>query len=154
MIFRHRKILSEYYRFLLPDETVIEALVDKRGFAELAERVGLPVPRTFLPATIKELKEIAGVIRFPCILKLAHQDLWKEGKVVKALFDGDYKKAMKFHHHFSASGGYSVPISGTERLRQILRISLLGISVCRGIASTAPVEGLHQRECALPSRFK
>ena len=45
------------------------------------------------------------------------------------------------------------PISGTERLRRILAASRFGISECRGTASTAPVFGLHQRECELPSRL-
>ena len=36
--------------------------------------------------------------------------------------------------------------SGIERRRQILRTSLLGISVCRGIASTAPVVGFVHSE--------
>lgn len=44
-------------------------------------------------------------------------------------------------------------ISGTPRPRQILRARLFGISVWRGTASTAPVPGFVQSECALPSRL-
>jgi hypothetical protein len=46
------------------------------------------------------------------------------------------------------------PIAGIERPRQILRASWSAISVCRGTASTAPVAGLHHKECDPPSRFK
>jgi hypothetical protein len=46
------------------------------------------------------------------------------------------------------------PISGTERFRQIFRASRFAISVCLGTASTAPVAGLHQRECDAPSRLR
>jgi len=46
------------------------------------------------------------------------------------------------------------PIFGTDSPRQIFRASTSGISVCRGIASTAPVVGLVHRECDRPSRFK
>ena len=46
------------------------------------------------------------------------------------------------------------PISGTERPRQIFRASASEISVCLGTASTVPVVGFVQRECARPSRFK
>src|SRR3569832_117709 len=53
---RHRKDLLPFYRFLLPDEALIEDLVDKRRFSILAERHHLPVPRTFLPATVEALK--------------------------------------------------------------------------------------------------
>src|SRR4029078_10627641 len=46
---------------------------------------------------------------------------------------------------------HSLPGSGIERLRQILRARLFEISRWRGTASTAPVRGLVQRECARPS---
>lgn len=41
---------------------------------------------------------------------------------------------------------YSLPPSGTERFRQILRASRSWISECRGTASTAPVVGFHHKE--------
>ena len=37
--------------------------------------------------------------------------------------------------------------------RQIFRASRFGISVCRGMASTAPVAGLVHSKCASPSRL-
>jgi hypothetical protein len=46
------------------------------------------------------------------------------------------------------------PNSGTDRFRQILRAKISEISLCRGIASTAPVVGFVHRECEPPSRFK
>jgi len=49
---------------------------------------------------------------------------------------------------------YDRPGSGSDRPRQIFAASRLTISLCRGTASTAPVAGLHHRECALPSRFR
>ena len=49
---------------------------------------------------------------------------------------------------------HSSPISGIDRLRQIFLTSRLGISVCRGIASTAPVRGLVHNEWEFPSRLR
>lgn len=48
----------------------------------------------------------------------------------------------------------SVPTRGTPSPSQILSASRFGVSVCRGIASIAPVRGLHQSECAAPSRLR
>ena len=48
----------------------------------------------------------------------------------------------------------SYGVSGIERDLQIFFESLFEISVCLGIASTAPVRGFIQREWAAPSRFK
>ena len=45
------------------------------------------------------------------------------------------------------------PITGAERARHILRAKRLEISLCRGTASVAPVEGFVQSECARPSRL-
>jgi hypothetical protein len=63
----------------------------------------------------------------------------------RPLWDGPLDHAVRQAHR---------PISGTERPRQIFRASTSEISVCLGTASTAPVVGLVQRECARPSRFK
>lgn len=90
---RNRKRLSEYYRVLLPDEDLVEDLVDKRRFGRLAEIHKLPSPITFSPRTTEELRDISKQIKYPCILKPAHQDLWKEPGIVRA-FEGRYKKAI------------------------------------------------------------
>jgi len=95
---RHRAALSDYYQFLLPDDTLIEDLADKRRFARLAEEQSLPVPRTFFPATQEEFQEAARLTNYPCILKPAHQDLWKDERLVSGLLGGRYKKAFKAHN--------------------------------------------------------
>ena len=41
---RHREALAEAYDFLLADAELVEALVNKAGFATLAAQAGLPVP--------------------------------------------------------------------------------------------------------------
>jgi len=46
------------------------------------------------------------------------------------------------------------PISFIDNALQIFLVNLLGISVCRGIASTWPVKGLHYSECDEPSLLR
>jgi D-aspartate ligase len=43
---RHREALREGFRFVVADADLVEDLIDKTRFAGLAERVGLPVPRS------------------------------------------------------------------------------------------------------------
>jgi predicted ATP-grasp superfamily ATP-dependent carboligase len=43
---RHREALREGFRFVVADADLVEDLIDKTHFAGLAERVGLPVPRS------------------------------------------------------------------------------------------------------------
>ena len=52
-----------------------------------------------------------------------------------------------------AAGAADQPMTGTPSPRQIYRASVLGISVWRGTASTAPDLGLCHNEWEAPSRF-
>jgi D-aspartate ligase len=46
LVSRHRDELSEAFRFVIAESGLVEALLDKERFRELAERLGLPVPRS------------------------------------------------------------------------------------------------------------
>ena len=67
LVSRFRDQLAEVFRFVVPDATLVEDLVDKSRFRALAERLSLPVPMTV------ELDGLdAGAaegIRFPVIVK-------------------------------------------------------------------------------------
>ncbi|HEX2085075.1 MAG TPA: ATP-grasp domain-containing protein [Solirubrobacteraceae bacterium] len=83
---RRRDELGRSYRLPLADAELIEDLLDKRRFAALAERAGLPAPRSaWLPAG-------AGAggldLRFPLVVKpLARGTGWQA--------DDPYAKAMR-----------------------------------------------------------
>jgi hypothetical protein len=49
---------------------------------------------------------------------------------------------------------FNQPISLIDNALQIFLANLLGISLCRGMASVWPVRGLHQRECDAPSLLR
>ncbi len=108
---RHRAELANFYRFLLPDNTLIEDLLDKRRFVKLAEELALPTPRTFLPGTQEELQQVARSIQYPCILKPAYQELWRDERIVHGILDGRYKKALKLYSPEELSSAY-------QRIRQ------------------------------------
>jgi len=42
----HRERLQNYYRFFLLDHTLLEEIIEKTGFASLAQRLSLPAPKT------------------------------------------------------------------------------------------------------------
>lgn len=75
LISRNRTRLDGPYRFVIPNATLVEDLLDKARFQRLAERLGLPVPasRHLLPATgpVPDLE-------YPVILKplIREFDLW------------------------------------------------------------------------------
>jgi D-aspartate ligase len=85
---RNRDALRWGLRFTIGDAELVEQLLDKTLFAELAERVGLPVPRSFVLRPVPGDDPPDLPLDFPVILKpLTRRDtIWKPlGGTAKAL---------------------------------------------------------------------
>ena len=84
---RNRERLAEAFRFVVPDSTLVETLVDKERFQALAEREGLPVPKARLvdPKTQPVYADLD--LRFPVIVKpLGRRAAWSTlGDAAKAV---------------------------------------------------------------------
>jgi D-aspartate ligase len=68
-IARHAGVLAERYRFPFPSWEVLERIQSKRHQLETAESVGLPVPRTFHPASRDEALAAGEELGFPVLVK-------------------------------------------------------------------------------------
>jgi predicted ATP-grasp superfamily ATP-dependent carboligase len=68
-IARNADALSERYRFPFPSWEVLERIQSKRHQLETAEAAGLPVPRTFHPASRDEALAAGEELGFPVIVK-------------------------------------------------------------------------------------
>jgi len=67
---RYRETLGEAFRFVVPEATLVEALVDKSRFAQLALEKALPVPHTcVLPNVLTSPPEEVDELTFPVIVK-------------------------------------------------------------------------------------
>jgi predicted ATP-grasp superfamily ATP-dependent carboligase len=84
----NRDRLAERHRFVLPRRELLDDLLDKRRFQALAERLGLPVPRS---ATVGGADAAAAHdLRFPVVIKASPQrdGRWEAaglpGKVLRA----------------------------------------------------------------------
>ncbi len=86
---RHRDQLAEGLRFVIAQADLVEALVDKAAFQELADRLALPVP----PTVVLDLSQ--GVPRvletaFPVIVKPVKRDHeWRTVTGAKAVLVAD-----------------------------------------------------------------
>ena len=69
----HRARINAEYRFTLPPDPVVQDLLDKHRFQDIAERSGFPVPRA---VGITKGREPAGLeqLRYPCVVKPATKD--------------------------------------------------------------------------------
>jgi predicted ATP-grasp superfamily ATP-dependent carboligase len=72
----HVPALKERFIFAGASAVVQGLLATKRRQYELADRHGLPTPRTQVVGSTAELKEFAAAARFPCLLKPIHFRDW------------------------------------------------------------------------------
>jgi predicted ATP-grasp superfamily ATP-dependent carboligase len=66
--------LSRVCTVLVPDYEKIQQLHDKRETVRLARRVGIPHPRTFMPANDAEAEACARVCTYPAVVKARKGD--------------------------------------------------------------------------------
>jgi D-aspartate ligase len=64
---RYREQLSEGFRFVVPGKELVEDLVDKRRFQQLAEKHELPVPRSVMLGAGPQAADFG--LRFPVVVK-------------------------------------------------------------------------------------
>ncbi len=92
---QHQEELRPYYHFTFPPAKMVDAILDKRKFAELARELDLPVPWSLSPGSMEELESLLPEVTYPCIIKPAHKDDWWTPKFARLL--GAYKKAIECH---------------------------------------------------------
>lgn len=90
---QHQEELRPYYYFNIPSAETVDAVLDKRKFADLAQKLGLPVPWSMAPASIDELRASLDRITYPCIIKPAHKEDWWTPRFREVL--GAYRKAIE-----------------------------------------------------------
>lgn len=77
---RNRQYLKDFYKFLLPNKTLVEQLNDKRKFYKLAISHNINAPKTSIPRTLDDLYTWGRQFGFPCILKPAYGHLFDKVK--------------------------------------------------------------------------
>lgn len=86
LVSRHRAQLAGAFRFLVPDATLVEDLVDKERFQRLAQRLDLDVPRAATLASVGSPRIPSG-LRPPLIVKPLTRrglvDVDEHGKAVR-----------------------------------------------------------------------
>jgi D-aspartate ligase len=82
-ISRHREELTKVFRVPTPGWETVQWLWDKRKTYALAERLGIPVPRTWYPKSAEDLDQIEGY--FPVAIKPAIKEHFIYATGVKAL---------------------------------------------------------------------
>ena len=66
---RHKPELEKSYIVACMDEDVVQRFVDKSATAELASRLKIPAPLTFVADSDSDLERVRGELTFPCVVK-------------------------------------------------------------------------------------
>lgn len=89
----HQKDLEKHYLLEESAPTIRRALLDKRQTLELARKVGIPAPRFWETATLRDVEAVASEVRFPAMIKPAHshrfQKLFEGRKYLRADSPGE-----------------------------------------------------------------
>lgn len=80
MVSRHREELGRYFRFLMPAPELIEGMVDKAHFHDLAVQHQFPTPRSLL-CRAHDTAAIESPWGFPCVVKPVTRVGWYEAKL-------------------------------------------------------------------------
>lgn len=85
IVSRYRRRLQTYFRFRMPPEGLVEALVDKVLFTRLARETRLPIPATLLSEEVTSLRDVVRRVGLPCVLKPAVRRGWFRSGLVEEL---------------------------------------------------------------------
>ncbi len=100
---RQRERLLPHYRLILPDADVVETLVDKVRFLELAQRIGLPIPRTFLIYDRADARAAASGLAYPAVVKPPYKSTaWQQATRAKAFKVGTPVELIALHERLGA----------------------------------------------------
>jgi predicted ATP-grasp superfamily ATP-dependent carboligase len=96
LISRNRRELAEWYHFALPEEKVVEMLMDKIKFYTFAMKEGFPIPGTFFLKSRADAEKAAQQLNFPCMLKPPmNTPVWSENAKFKVYRISDAKELLE-----------------------------------------------------------
>jgi D-aspartate ligase len=96
--------LSEHHLVACPDWDVVRSAIDKPYTYQLAESLGVPLPKTAIPKDIEEVRAYCQTAHFPCLVKPRQSHIYFERfrkKMVKAT---DVDTLMQAYHEATSVG--------------------------------------------------
>jgi D-aspartate ligase len=152
---RNADALAESYVFPRAPEPVVERLADKWAMATIAQRAGVPTPRTILPATHEEALAFGRDVGFPLVLKPSDpfapytpekRILASEPELVSELdrqaplgpfnfvlqeyVPGEADSVWMCNAYFGVDGRCRAVFTG-QKLRQVSSTGVASLAVCR-----------------------
>jgi len=77
--------LRTHSRLTTPSSSIIRRISTKDALFRTARENGIPVPETFVPKSLQDVKAISSVIPYPCLIKPIRSNAWHAAAVQKKL---------------------------------------------------------------------
>lgn len=90
---RYKGRLEKLFRVAVPDWEIVELFYDKRKTWEIARQLGIPMPKTWQAASLKELGNLD--IKFPAVIKPAIRDRFYPATKRKAILISNRDELVK-----------------------------------------------------------
>jgi len=81
-ILERREDFEPYVKVAAPPYEVAMKAYDKFQTVSIAQRCGVPHPKTFLIDSVKTLREVASELNYPAVIKPRMKVFWKSGKAI------------------------------------------------------------------------
>ena len=79
---KYKEVLKDYYRIPTPDLEVIQNVYNKERTYQVAEKYGIPIPKTYYPKRLLDLLELN--LQFPVVIKPSIRDHFYNKTKIKA----------------------------------------------------------------------
>lgn len=73
---RHKAELEAHFAVACPDWEIVSRCIEKKYTYDLAESLGVPVPKTMVPTSEDDVRRYAASIDFPCLVKPSQSHLF------------------------------------------------------------------------------
>jgi D-aspartate ligase len=96
------EVLRTNSRLTTPSSSIIRRISTKDALFRTARENGIPVPETFAPKSLHDVKAISSVIPYPCLIKPIRSNAWHVDSVqekLKAMSGGSEKSILAKNRH-------------------------------------------------------
>jgi predicted ATP-grasp superfamily ATP-dependent carboligase len=94
---RNREKLTEFYRVSVPDWDTTEPAYNKILTYQLAKKTGVPVPQTYFPRNVADLRQLDTELEYPVIIKPAVMHTFYAQLKIKAFKAANLKELEQLY---------------------------------------------------------
>jgi predicted ATP-grasp superfamily ATP-dependent carboligase len=69
IVSKHKPALNQYFKVACAEWEIVQKLIEKKYTYQLADRAGIPIPKTINPKSADEVKTFGKDLDYPCLVK-------------------------------------------------------------------------------------